>query len=125
MNKKIYVHLMIFILSILAISKPSNAQIRFEVDLPGIKIIAGEPYPVVIERPVYVYYEPLPEGYYYYDNDNSCYYDDYGRVYYYPTNVRVYHKHDNGKHKGWYKKKHRHEHEYEQEREYEHEHDDD
>ena len=113
MKKKIYVLPVIFILSILAVSKSSTAQIRFEVDLPGIKIIAGEPYPVVIERPVYVYYEPLPEGYYYYDNDNSCYYDDYGRVYYYPTNVRVYHKHDNGKHKGWYKKKQKHKHEYE------------
>ncbi len=113
MKKKNYVLPVIFILCIVAASKSSTAQIRFEVDLPGIKIVAGEPYPVVIERPVYVYYEPLPEGYYYYDKDNSCYYDDYGRVYYYPTNVRAYYRHDNGKHKGWYKKKHRHKHEHE------------
>jgi hypothetical protein len=119
MKKKIYVLPVIFILSILALSKSSTAQIRFEVDLPGIKIVAGEPYPVVIERPVYVYYEPLPEGYYYYDSYNHCYYDSYGRVYYYPSNVYI--RHDKGKHKGWHKKKHRHEHEYEDEDE----HDDD
>ena len=117
MKKKIYVQLVIFILCIVAVSKSSTAQIRFEVDLPGIKIVAGEPYPVVIDRPRVVYYEPLPEGYYYYDSYNDCYYDDYGHVYYNPSNVYI--RHDNGKHKGWYKKNHRHE------REHEHEDEDD
>lgn len=105
MKNKIYLTV-IFILSILALTKSSSAQIRFEVDLPGIRIVAGEPYYYVISQPRIIYYEPLPPGYYYYDKYNNAYYDDYGCVYYYPTNVYI--KRDNGKHKGWYKKRHKH-----------------
>lgn len=113
---------LLFILAILALSKSTSAQqIYFEISTSGISIVAGEPYPVVIPQPRVVYYEPLPRGYYYFDRDNHCYYNDYGDVYYYPSNVSYYYKHDNGKHKGWYKKRHRHEREeYEHEREYEH-----
>ena len=117
MNTRKYLKGLLFILAILALSKTSSAQqIYFEISTPGIRIVAGEPYPVVIPQPRIIYYEPLPRGYYFYDRDNDAYYDDYGNVYYNPSNVYV--RHDNGKHKGWYKKRHRHERE-------EYEHDDD
>ncbi len=100
-----YVKLVFFAVCILFLSKTANSQISFEVDLPGIHIVAGEPYPVIIAQPQVIYYEPLPEGYYYYDAKHDCYYNDDGYVYYNPPNVI---KHDNGKHKGWYKNKHKH-----------------
>jgi hypothetical protein len=112
MSKKIYLNVLILVLGILALSKTSTAQsITFEVNIPGIKIVAGEPYEVVIVHPRIIYFEPLPEGYYYYDRCHRAYYDDYGNVYYYPSNVHAY-RHDNGKHKGWYKKRHKHGREY-------------
>ena len=107
MKKQVVLQLIFFIMAIIALSKSSNAQsIRFEVSIPGIHIVVGEPYPVVIPQPTIIYYEPLPRGYYYYDRCNDVFYDDYGNVYYSPSNV--YYDHDNGKHKGWYKKKHKH-----------------
>lgn len=113
MKTRKYLVALFYILAMLALTKSSSAQqIYFEISTSGIRIVAGEPYPVVIPQPRVVYYEPLPRGYYYFDRDNQCYYNDYGDVYYYPSNVSYYYKHDNGKHKGWYKKKHKHEREY-------------
>ena len=108
MKKISYLASAFVILGILSFSKMTMAQnISFEVNLPGIHIAVGDPYVYVIDRPRIIYYRPMPEGYYYYDERDGCYYNDDGDVYYYPTNVYV--RHDNGKHKGWYKKRHRHE----------------
>jgi hypothetical protein len=105
MKKRQFLLIVVFMIGFLTISRISNAQgITFDV-LPGISIVIGNPYPTVYSQPVYIYNQPLQEGSYYYDESNDCYYDNNGYVYYTPTNVV---KHDNGKHKGWYKNKNKH-----------------
>jgi hypothetical protein len=109
MKTKIYFKILIIFTGILVLSKYSAAQqIYFEISTPGIKIVAGEPYFVFIPQPRVIYYEPLPRGHYCYDRENDVFYDEYGNVYRCPSNVRYYYKHDNGKHKGWYKHSHGH-----------------
>jgi hypothetical protein len=115
MRNKRFLQIFIIMVGIIAISRISNAQdVTFEVSLPGINIVVGDPYPVVYSQPVYIYNEPLQEGSYYYDERNDCYYDNNGYVYYSPTNVV---KHDNGNHKGWYKHKSKRGNKHNQERE--------
>lgn len=107
MKKRMFLPIILIIIFIGAITKISFAQeISFEISMPGVSIVIGDPYPVIFSRPQLIYYEPLPEGSYCYDEKHDCYYDDYGNVYFDPPNVV---KHDNGKHKGWYKNgKHKH-----------------
>ena len=108
MKKRMFLPIILFIACIGSIPKISVAQeITFEISMPGVTTVVGDPYPVIFSRPHLIYYESLPEGSYCYDEKNDAYYDDYGNVYINPPNVV---KHDNGKHKGWYKKgKHKHE----------------
>ncbi|MDD5363652.1 MAG: hypothetical protein PHN88_16130 [Ignavibacteria bacterium] len=107
MKKSLILKGTVLILGILAISRISAAQeISFEVNSPGVRISVGDAYPNVLEERHVIYYEPLPEGKYYYDRDNDAFYTMEGNVYYYPSNVQ-YQK-DNGKHKGWNKKGNKH-----------------
>jgi hypothetical protein len=107
MKKRIILQAMVLILGVLAISKISLAQeMTFDVNLPGVRISIGDAYPNVLQERHVIYYEPLPEGRYYYDRDNDAFYTTEGNVYYYPSNVQY--QRDNGKHKGWYKKGNKH-----------------